>query len=384
MRFTLWLLMIFVSGGAAGQSKTAPGKAFTKDAIAEIDAVFKQFDRKDSPGFGIGIIRGDKVLYTRGYGSANLDYNIPITPDSSFDIASVSKQFTAACIALLILDGKITLDTPVSNFVPEIAKYKDTIRIKHLIYNTSGITDYYKLPRPDGRSWITFNYFDIDYCIKISLTPDTLAFKPEEKWDYCNVNFMLLTKIVEKVSGQPFRDFAKERLFLPLGMNNTFINDDVTQIIKNRVTPYNVRSKEYVNAYRFEGINVNDEGEYMQHSRNSPHYGGSGVVTTVNDIMKWSANFYIKKFGGQPFYDLMHTTQNFKNGRNNQAFGLYLDSYKGRPFAAWDGGDYGISSQILRFTEGQNTIVVFSNLGSGEAFGKANVIADILIKYGYL
>lgn len=107
------------------------------------------------------------------------------------------------------MDGKISLETPVGEFVPELKKYKDTIRIKHLIYNTSGITDYFKLPRPDGRSWITFNYFDIDYCIKVSLSQDILAFKPEEKWDYCNLNYILLTKIVEKVSGQSFSKFSK-------------------------------------------------------------------------------------------------------------------------------------------------------------------------------
>lgn len=350
----------------------------------KIDELFSDYDKKDSPGYAIGIVKGQNILYSKGYGSANLDYEIPITANSAFDIASVSKQFTAACIALLIIDGKINLDMPVSNFIPELAKYKDTVRIKHLIYNTSGIVDYYKLPRPDGRSWVTFNYFDNDYCIKVSLSRGTLSFKPGEKWDYCNVNYMLLAKIVEKVSGEPFYRFCEERLFKPLGMNHTLINNDITTIIKNRVTPYNERTKEYVDAYRKAGINVNYEGKWIQHPRNSPHYGGSGVVTTVNDLAKWSENFFTKKFGGERFYNVMHKTMKFHHDMDNQAFGLYFGKYKNRTYVAWDGGDYGVSSQLIRFPDKQIAIIVLSNIGSGRAADKANQIADVLIANGQL
>jgi CubicO group peptidase (beta-lactamase class C family) len=377
MKIRVALALFFTAANSFGQ-------ILSKQTRIRIDNIFKEFDKRDSPGFAIGIAKGTQVLYTKGFGSANLDYEIPITANSCFDIASVSKQFTAACIALLILDGKISLESPVSEFVPELAKYKDTIRVKHLIYNTSGIPDYFKLPRPDGKSWITFNYFDIDYCIKVSLSRDTLSFKPGDKWDYCNVNYMLLTKIVEKVSGQPFSEFSEQRLFQPLGMANTLVNDDVTEVIRNRVTPYNRRTAEYVSAYRKEGINIKSEGSWLQHPRNSPHYGGSGVVTTVNDLIKWSENFFTKKFGGQKFYDLMHKTQKFKNDKDNQAFGLYFDKYKDRSYVAWDGGDYGISSQLIRFPDKEVAIVVLSNLGTGEAFRKANAIADIMIEAGEL
>ncbi len=345
----------------------------------KIDNIFATFAKPNSAGYAIGIVKGTKILYTKSYGSANLDYEIPITENSAFDIASVSKQFTAACIALLIIDNKVTLKTPAEIFIPELSKYKDTIRIKHLIYNTSGIIDYYKLPRPDGESWVTFNYFDNTYCIKVSLNQDTLAFKPGDKWDYCNVNYMLLAKIVEKISGQSFREFCMQRLFLPLGMTHTLVNDDNTEIIQNRVTPYNERTHEIVDAYRKEGFDVNYDGKWIQHLRNSPHYGGSGVVTTVNDLIKWSENFFTKKFGGQEFYDLMHHTEKFANGRDNQAFGLYFDTLKGRSYVAWDGGDYGVSSQVIRFINEKVAIIVLSNIGTGEAYKKANTIAEILI-----
>jgi len=378
--FITFFLPLAVASIHAQPSNKENTHQLLKRSRYSIDSLFAGVNN-NTPGYAIGIIKDTSVLLKKGYGSANLDYNIPNTPTSSFEIASVSKQFTAACIALLILDGKISLEDPASKFISALSKYQDTIRIKHLMYNTSGITDYYKLPRPDGRSWITFNYFDIDYCIKVSLTPDTLAFKPGDKWDYCNTNFMLLAKIVEKVSGQPFSQFAQKRLFEALAMMNTSINDDVTQIVKNRVTPYNRRTKEIVAAYIKEGINIREDGGWIQHPRISPHYGGSGVTTTINDLLLWSKNFFTHQFGGQPFYDLMHKTMHFNNGRDNQAFGLYFGYYKGRQYVAWEGGEIGISTQMIRFPKQKVAIIVLSNLGAdGKADQKANEIADILIK----
>ncbi len=378
------VLAVFCLFSLASCSQNKSNTEFSITIKNQIDSLFSKFDNLKSPGYAIGISKNGKTLYKKGYGAANLDYNIPIKANSMFSIASVSKQFTAACIALLIIENKVSLETPVSKFIPELKKYPDTIRIKHLIYNTSGITDYPRLKRKSGASWITFNYFDIDECISTSLTEEKLQFKPGEKWDYCNVNFMLLTKIIEKISGQSFSEFSKTRLFEPLEMNNTLINDDITRIIKNRVTPYNFRTKEYLDGYNEYGIKLKKEGKYIQHPRNSPHYGGSGVVTTIDDLLKWSSNMTSKNFGGQEFYDLMHKTITFNHDRSNQAFGLYIGDFNGRKIVAWDGGDWGISSQLLRFPDEGVAIAVLSNLGSGEAFRKVNGIADILINEGIL
>ena len=367
---------------SCGQKTSSP--SLPSSAKTQIDQIFKDFDHLASPGYAIGISKNGQTLYKKGYGAANLDYNIPIQPNSAFSIASVSKQFTAACIALLILDNKLSLETPAANFIPALKKYTDTIRIKHLVYNTSGITDYHRLPRANNKSWITFNYFDIDECIQTSLAKDTLQFQPGDQWNYCNVNFMLLTKVVEKISGQAFSQFAQERLFQPLGMVNTIINDDITAIIKNRVIPYNHRNTESINAYESNGIKLKQQGKYIQHPRNAPHYGGSGVVTTIEDLLKWSENMVHKKFGGEAFYELMHKTLSFNHDRNNQAFGLYHGDFNGRKIVAWDGGDWGISAQLLRFPEENVAIIVLSNLGSGESFRKANSIGDILLDIGLI
>ncbi|MEM6345174.1 MAG: serine hydrolase domain-containing protein [Bacteroidota bacterium] len=377
-------LAIFLLLCFACENPSAQDNGQLKQVEVKLDSLFQDFDNLETPGYAVGISKGQKTLYQNGFGAANLDYKIPIETNSAFSIASVSKQFTAACVALLILEDKLSLDSPASQYVPELSKYKDTIRVKHLVYNTSGIIDYPRLQRPSGKSWVTFNYFDVDECIATSLAQDTLLFKPGEHWDYCNVNFMLLTKIVEKVSGQSFAEFAKSQLFDPLGMKNTFIHDDITQIVERRVTPYNPRNPEYLRGYAEYGIRLREEGKFIQHHRNSPHYGGSGVVTTIEDILLWSKNMDSHAFGGEEFYELMHRTPKFDHDRDNQAFGLYFGDFNGRSLVAWEGGDWGISSQLMRFPEQGVAIVLLSNLGSGEASRKANAIGDILVEAGII
>ncbi len=191
-------------------------------------------------------------------------------------------------------------------------------------------------------------------------------------------------KIVAKISGQTFREFSRQRIFEPLGMTHTIVNDDNTEVIPNRVTPYNLRSDEIVAAYQKEGFSVKKGTGWIQHPRNAPHYGGSGINTTFEDLIKWEQNFFSQKLGGAEFYKLMHLTQKFEHGRDNQAFGLYNGDYKSKNYWAWDGGDYGVSSQIIRFPKEQIAIIVLSNIGTGNSAQKAQEIADQLISWKLL
>ncbi len=195
---------------------------------------------------------------------------------------------------------------------------------------------------------------------------------------------MLITKIIENVSGQSFADYMQDKIFNPLGMNQSQIHDDITKIIPNRVTPYNQRTDEYVEGYKVQGVKIGKDGAYLQHHRNAPHYGGSGVITTIEDLLKWSKNMISQEFGGAEFHQLMHQTPKFQHNRDNQAFGLYIGDFNGHQIVAWDGGDWGISSQLIRFPKQEVAIVVLSNLGSGESYRKANQIADILFEEGVM
>jgi CubicO group peptidase (beta-lactamase class C family) len=249
---------------------------------------------------------------------------------------------------------------------------------------TSGIPEYHALPHKN-LNWNLYDYFTVDTAIAVSLSQPKLEYEPGTKWTYSNVNYMILTKIVEKVSGKTFAAFARENIFAPLGMNHTQVNDDVTVIIKNRATGYLPRTKELVEESKKAGYYLRQEGEYFQAHRNAPHYGGSGVFTSIEDWQKWNQNFYSYQLGGKPFYELMHKRMKFAHNKDNDAFGLVFGEYKGEEIIWYAGGDTGFNSYVMRFPKQQVTIICFSNLHSaGGAEKMAHQIADILFEHKLL
>ncbi|MEM0992251.1 MAG: serine hydrolase domain-containing protein [Bacteroidota bacterium] len=345
----------------------------------KIDAIFEQMNEA-TPGYMIGIIQDTSFLFQKGYGLANLDYQIPVTANTAFNIASLSKQFTAACIALLIMEDQLSLEDDVRKYLPDFPKYKHPIQIKHLIYMTSGINDYYYNERENEQDWSSLQFFNIDMAIEASLSNKRLMYQPGTQWSYSNINYMLLTKVVEKISGKSFSSFIKARLFEPLGMQNTLVHDDIFQVIPNRAMGYNYRDEENTNWMLENGyLQARGEG-FLQIHRNSPHYGGSGVYTTMNDLKKWIANFETKAFGGQQFYDLLHQTMKFEHDKTNDAFGLVFGDFNGHEIVWYEGGDWGFSSYLMRFPKNGLTVVCFSNLGTGNARQYVNQIVDILVE----
>jgi len=345
--------------------------------IRKIDTVFSNVDG-ESPGYMIAVANENKVLFKKGYGLSNLEHTISIDSTTNFNIASLSKQITGASVALLLLDKKIHLDDFVSDYLNGFPFSRDSTRIKHLIYMTSGINDYHYNPRQNKTDWSSLNFFNIDTAIAASYASGELMYKPGSQWSYSNINYMLLTKIVEKVSGISFSEFVEERIFKPLGMNHSVVNDDIFEVIPNRALGYNYRSKEETN-WIIESGYLKEQGKgFLQIHRNSPHYGGSGVYTTMDDWMKWVSNFYSKKIGGQEFYDLMHKTMKFEHEKSNDAFGLVLDKHEKKDIVWYEGGDWGFSSFMVRFPEEKTTIVCFSNIGTGNTKSKVWGVYNIL------
>lgn len=335
--------------GAANQQRTR--------AVASI---FKKFDRVDSPGYAVGIIRTDRLVVARGFGSANLDYQSPITKQTVFNAASLSKQFTAACVAILIRRGQLSLEDELTKFFPEVSKYGVPIRIKHLVYMTSGLKEYYRLPRPEGRTWDR-DYFTVQDAIAVSLSQPELEFKPGSKWAYSNINYMLLAEVAGRIGGMSFAEFARRNIFEPLGMRNTHFNDDVTRVIPFRATGYNYR----------------EGGGFHRHERVSPHYGGSGLHTTIEDLFLWDQSFYTHALGGPELTALLESTIRFDHPKINDAFGLVWGEYRGLKNLWYEGGDLGFSSYMVRFPNERFTVIVLSNLGSGNARDQAHKILNL-------
>ncbi|GAB5408218.1 MAG: serine hydrolase domain-containing protein [Balneolaceae bacterium] len=354
------------------------------EAKDEINKLFLNYSMNNSPGYAYGIVIGDELVYSNGVGIANMDYDIPITSKTAFNLASVSKRFTASSIAVLIDNGDITLEDSLSKFIPEMAKYEYEIQIKHLVYNTSGLTEYYTIPRESKLPWSPFHYFTIDEAISSSLSVDSLNFEPGTEWAYVNTNFMILAKIVENVSGVKFSEFVRENILLPLKMKNTLVHDDVTTVIKQRANGYNPRNLDNIEGYKRYGIELDNTGEYIQQHRNSPHHGGSGMYSTIEDLAKWSIVANNKSYFSETYHTIMNSTPTFRHNRNNQAFGTYHSTYKGINKVSWDGGDWGFSSELARFPDQKIAIICLANFGNGRAFEKVNQITDILIKYGVL
>lgn len=376
MRTRVFPILFFLSVSLA--------TAQISDEIArKIDTVFGNVDNH-TPGYIIGVFQNDSLLWKKGYGLANLEHLIPIDSHTNFNIASLSKQITAAAIALLVLEDKISLEDPVSDYLEDFPFAKDQTKIKHLIYMTSGINDYYYNPRTNGTDWSSLQFFGIDDAIAASYGSGELMYQPGTQWSYSNINYMLLTKIVAKVSGMPFSEFVQQRIFKPLGMNNSLVNDDIFEVIPNRALGYNIRTEAETN-WLIESNYMEERGDgFLQIHRNSPHHGGSGVYTTLEDFGRWLANFYNKSLGGEAFYTLMHRTEKFEHDKANDALGLVLDNYQGQDVVWYEGGDWGFSSFMLRFVASNTSIVCFSNLGTGNAKSKVWGVYDILVDHGIL
>jgi CubicO group peptidase (beta-lactamase class C family) len=382
----LLLAVVTLQRSTAQQLTPAPTASdawIDPKTTASLDALFAV--PQGSPGYAVAVIKNGRFVYKKCFGLSNLDDNIPITPDTSFHLASVSKQFTASAIALLILDHKIGLSDSVSEYIPETAKFGADLRIEHLVYMTSGLPEYTDLPRESGVPWMTFYYFTRDEAIAAVLKSGKLEFAPGTQWAYRNTNYMLLTKIVEVVSHESFADFMRERIFRPLGMTHTEINDDSTEVIAHRATGYAQRSDpRVIKELAAVGVHIKPGDGWVRLVRVSPHFGGSGVFTSVNDLLLWDQNWYSGSLKGMDFTELMNRRQKFQHDKDDDAFGLVWRSRYGHPMLDYSGGDTDTSTYMARFPEEHLTVICLSNMPLGDAEGKASALMDVLHAAGKL
>lgn len=381
---TIIALLVAMQASAQGAGTLQTTATLDAGTVAKIDAMFSDVTKIDSPGYALGVIKDGHLIFAKGYGIANLEDRVPITPDTVFHLASLSKQFTAAAIALLILDHKLSLDDPVSRYIPEAAKYGANLRIKHLIYMTSGLHEYFDVPRPNGLPWYSAYYFTRDDAIKAALSRPTLVYEPGTKWTYSNINYMLLTKIIEVVSGVPFAAFMHERIFAPLGMNASLIDDDTTLIISHRAIGYAPRSDKVIAQLAQVGIHAQQGGGYIRFDRNSPHFGGSGVFTSIDDLVDWDANWYSQRLAGPAFAALMNKRVKFQHDKDNDAFGLVFGNYDGRQTIWYSGDDIDTSTYMIRFPVQHLTIICLSNNPLGNSEGRAGQVLKALEADGTL
>lgn len=347
-----------------GLAAVLPLAAFAQadDPASRIDAVFAEYAKKDSPGCAVALVKDGLLRYGRGYGMASLELAVPIKPDTVFDIGSTSKQITAASILLLVQDGKLALDDDVRKHIPELPDYGTKITVGHLLHHTSGIRDYINLLAMSG-----VNFVDVATdgdALGILARQKALDFPPGSEHSYSNSGYFLLSLIVRRVSGKPLADFAKERIFEPLGMTSTLILTDHTRVVPGRATAYSPRPEG--------GFGV-DVSAWEQ-------TGDGAVNTTVLDLVKWDANFYDPKVGGTWLIEQLETVGTLNDGSKiDYARGLVIDRYRGLRRVQHGGGWAGYRAQMMRFPEQKVTSIVLCNVGSANTTRLAESAAEVYL-----
>jgi len=327
-----------------------------------VDALFEHWDRSDSPGCSLGIVRDGRLIHEHGYGMANLEHDIPIKPETVFRIASTSKQFTAMSLLLLEQDGALSLDDDIRKYLPAMPDYGRPISIRHLLQHSSGIRDYEGI-------MVLLGVADEDMYIEqevlaLLARQQALNFAPGERYLYSNSGYLLLGKIVERVSGKTLRKFVAERIFEPLGMRVSLIRDDHTEMIENRATGY---------------APLEDGGFRLAESY-FDLVGDGSVFTTVRDLFRWDQNFYHHKIGGKDVAATQHETLVLNDGREMlYAAGLEVGAYGRLRFVAHSGSWVGFRAQLLRFPAQRFSVICLCNDESANPTALALRIADIYL-----
>ncbi|HEV2386790.1 MAG TPA: serine hydrolase domain-containing protein [Candidatus Acidoferrales bacterium] len=328
---------------------------------ARIDAVFQDFNDR-TPGCVLGVVRDGRLAYARGYGMASLEENVPMTPETVLEIGSVSKQFTATSIFLLEHDGKLSIDDEARKYIHELPDYRYPVTIRELLHHTSGVRDCIALMEMSG---IPFDDYatEADALAMIARQKE-LNFEPNTAYLYSNSGYFLLSRIVKRVSGMPLAQFARERIFQPLGMIHTTIVDDHTLVIPGR-------SRTYAPW---------DGGGYQVDVSNWEQTGDGAVDTTVGDLALWDRNFDDPVVGGRRLIDELETQGVLKDGKKiDYAAGLAIDTYRGLRRVSHAGSWQGFRAQFERFPDQELSLITLCNVANADPGARTSKVADILL-----
>jgi len=350
---------------------------------SRVDGFFAKWNAS-TPGCAVGVAANGKPVLAKGYGMADLEHDVRITPDTIFEAGSVSKQFTAASVLLLARDGKLSLDDPVRKYIPELPEYppppgiatpgsgaaapkpqggdgRSQLTIRHMLTHTSGLRDWGSVAGIAG--WPrTSRVYTHAHVLEIVSRQHALNFPPGTRWSYTNTGFNLAAIIVERVSGLPFPEFSRAHLFQPLGMSHTSWRDDYTRIVKNRAIAYADRG-EFHTDMPFENV-----------------YGNGGLLTTVGDLMKWNARFDAPSAEDAAMIAEQQVPGRFNDGRpHGYALGLFVGRYKGVREVSHSGSTAGYSAFLTRFPDQHVSVAVLCNASGAPATQYAHTVADLYL-----
>ncbi len=328
---------------------------------AKMDSIFAPWNRPDVPGASVVVLQDSSIAFERGYGAAHLEYGIPVTPSTVFMVASVSKQFTAFAIAMLADRGDISLEDPVRSYIPELQAAADSITIRQLVHHTSGLRDEFGLLSLAG--YRMDDVISKESILRLLYRQESLNFEPGAEYLYSNSGYTLLAEILERVTGQSFREWTTEHMFVPLGMRDSHFRDDHGEVIPDLAQSY-----------------VTDGDAYRRQAVNYGSVGASGLYTTARDLAIWARNFETTQVGSQRVHELVHE-QGVLNSRDTlaYAFGQSVSQYKGHRRVSHSGSHRGYRAHLARFPEERLAVIVLSNLEEFNPSGIAMQVADAFL-----
>jgi CubicO group peptidase (beta-lactamase class C family) len=342
-------------GGAtsAGQEPVSPE--------ARVDQVFARWTAA-TPGCAVGVAKEGKLVLEKAYGLADLEHDVPNRADTIFEAGSVSKQFTAAAVVLLAREGKLSLDDPIRKYIPEVPAYEWPITIRQMLMHMSGLRDWGSVASIGGWPRTTRAYTH-DHVLEIVSRQKALNFIPGAQYSYSNSGYNLAVMLVDRVSGQSFADFSRERIFMPLGMTSTSWRDDYTRIVKRRATAYADRGGTFAQNMPFENV-----------------HGNGGLLTTVGDLLKWNENFVTPVVGDADFVRIQQEPGAFNDGRTGTyAMGLMVGQHRGIRNVSHSGSTAGYRAHLNRFPDQHLSVAVLCNVSSGNATQLAAAVSDIYL-----
>ncbi|MBL8264836.1 serine hydrolase domain-containing protein [Steroidobacter sp.] len=335
------------------------------DLTQRVDEIFKDWARTDGPGCAVTVSQDGKTVLERAYGMADLEQGVANRPDTVFNIASLSKQFTAVSLLLLQEQGKLSLDDDIRKYVSEVPDYGTRITLRHLANHTSGLRDLPEILSLGGWNWV--DAVPQKKALDAIARQKNLNFAPGSQYLYSNSGYYLMAVIVERVSGQTFGEFTRDHIFQPLGMLHSRFYDDRRMIMKSRAIGHMKLPGGGFGVWR-------------------PTYeivGDGALLTTAQDLQIWARNFLEPKLGRHPQQLLADMTQAgvLNDGKKiDYALGLSVEIYRGSPAVSHGGGIPGYATFMLHLPEQKFASIVLCNVGGGPARKAAGAIADIYLE----
>ncbi len=313
----------------------------------------------DGPGAAVLVVKNGEVVFRDAVGMANIELGIPLRPDHVFRLGSITKQFTGAAVMLLVEEGKVDLDAPIQEYLPDYPDHGHTITTRHLLTHTSGIFNYTDIPGyfAEGR---TRSDLTTDELIEVFADLE-MNFAPGDQFSYSNSGYVLAGAIIEKVSGQSYADFVQQRIFDPLGMENSHYGG--AQLIKGRASGYSAGSEGHVNA------------DFI--SMTQPHAAGS-LLSTVDDLAKWNAALFAGELLTEASVEEMIKPFKLNDGSlSRYGLGFSVDDFRGEPSVSHGGGINGFTTQ-QRYLPDQNIYTaILTNTNAKSPSYTADVLSSL-------